>query len=208
MTRDFVIDRRAAGELLSTLLDRILKGLAQEGTINLNTEAVGIDSTIVKVHPYGTGAQKKGGPQSIGKSRGGWTTKIHTVAAHDRTAITFSLSPRQAHDAPTGCELLAGVGPQPEKRFLVMDRAYEGNQTRQLALELGYTPVVPPKTNRKTPWDDNRQMYKRRNQVERLFPRLKRYRRIFSRYDKLDLIYIGFITLVLTTEAPRSVNRP
>ncbi len=90
----------------------------------------------------------------------------------------------------------------------MMDRAYEGNQTRQLALELGYTPVVPPKSNRKTPWDYNRQMYKRRNQVERLFPRLKRYRRIFSRYDKLDVIYIGFITLVLITEALRSVNRP
>ena len=45
---------------------------------------------------------QKGGPQSIGKSRGGWTTKIHTVAAHDRTAITLSLSPGQAHDAPTG----------------------------------------------------------------------------------------------------------
>ena len=138
------------------VLDRILKGLAQEGIINLNTEAVGIDSTIVKVHPDGTGTLKKGGPQSIGKSRGGWTTKIHMVADDDRTAITFSLSPGQAHDAPAGRELLAGVGPQPEKRFLVMDRAYEGNQTRQLALELGYTPVVPPKSNRKTPWDYNR----------------------------------------------------
>ena len=51
-------------------------------------------------------------------------------------------------------------------------------------------------------------MHKRRNQVERLFPRLKRYRRIFSRYDKLDLIYIGFITFALITEALRSVNRP
>ena len=90
----------------------------------------------------------------------------------------------------------------------MMDRAHEGNQTRQLALVLGYTPVVPPKSNRKTPWDYNRQMYKRRNQVERLFRRLKRYRRIFSRYDKLDVIYIGFITLVLITEALRSVNRP
>ena len=89
-----------------------------------------------------------------------------------------------------------------------MDRAYEGNQTRQLVLELGYTPVVPPKTNRKTPWVYNRQMYKRRNQVERLFRQLKEYRRIFSRYDKLDVIYIGFITFVLITEALRRVNRP
>ena len=62
------------------VLDRILKGLAQEGAINLDTEAVGIDSTIVKVHPDGTGTPQKGGPQSIGKSRGGWTTKIDIVA--------------------------------------------------------------------------------------------------------------------------------
>ena len=89
-----------------------------------------------------------------------------------------------------------------------MDRAHEGNQTRQLVPDFGYTPVVPPKSNRKTPWDYNRQMYKRRNQVERLFRRLKRYRRIFSRHDKLDVIYIRFITLVLITEALRSVNRP
>ena len=89
-----------------------------------------------------------------------------------------------------------------------MDRAYESDETRQLALELGYTPVVPPKSNRKTPWDYNRQMYKRRNQVERLFRWLNRYRRIFSRYDKLNVIYIGFITFVLITEALRSVNRP
>ena len=89
-----------------------------------------------------------------------------------------------------------------------MDRAYESDETRQLALELGYTQVVPPKSNRKTPWDYNQQMHKRRNEVERLFRRLNRYRRIFSRYDKLDVIYIGFITFVLITEALRSVNRP
>ena len=89
-----------------------------------------------------------------------------------------------------------------------MDRAYEGDETRQLALEPGYTPAVPPKSNRKTPWDYNRQMHKRRNQVERLFRRRNRYRHIYSRYDKLDVIYIGFFTFVLITEALRSVNRP
>src|SRR6266705_3790186 len=48
------------------------------------------------------GGSKKNGPQAIGKSRGGWTTKIHMVAADARTAITFALSPGQAHDAPEG----------------------------------------------------------------------------------------------------------
>src|SRR4029453_4875341 len=54
---------------------------------------------------------KKNGPQSIGKSRGGWSTKIHMVAADARTAITFALSPGEAHDAPEGREAAALVGP-------------------------------------------------------------------------------------------------
>ena len=59
---------------------------------------------------------KKNGPQAIGKSRGGWTTKIHLVAANARTAITFALSPDQASDAKAGRELLAGLGPLPAPR--------------------------------------------------------------------------------------------
>lgn len=74
-----------------------------------------------------------------------------------------------------------------------MDKAYEGEQTRQLALSLGYQPVVPPKANRLQPWDYDAQLYRRRNEVERLFRRLKAFRRIFSRFDKLDIIFCGFI---------------
>ena len=66
-----------------------------------------------------------------GKSRGGWTTKIHMVAADARTAITFSLSPGQAHDAPEGRKLLNRLGQQHDNPSLLMDRAYEGNETRQ-----------------------------------------------------------------------------
>lgn len=84
-----------------------------------------------------------------------------------------------------------------------MDRAYEGDDTRQLALDLGYQPVVPPKSNRLTPWQYNRALYKRRNEVERFFRRLKGYRRIFSRFEKLDLLFIGFLLFVLIVEALR-----
>ena len=95
--------------------------------------------------------------------------------------------PGQDHDAPHGRALLKGVGPQPEGRFLVADRADEGDQTRQLAFDLDYTPVIPPKSNRKQPWAYDREAYKKRNEVERLIRRLKGYRRVFSRYDKLDI---------------------
>ena len=188
-------------------LTRVLSGLATEGIINLEVETYSPHSTIVKVHPDAAGAQKNG-PQAIGKSRAALTTKIHLLAADDRTAVTFTLSPGQDHDAPHGRALLKGVGPQPEGRFLVTDRAYEGDETRQLAFDLDYTPVIPPKSNRKQPWAYDREAYKKRNEVERLIRRLNRYRRVFSRYDKLDIVYTGFITLVLIIEALRNVNTP
>jgi transposase len=119
------------------------------------------------------------------------------VAADARTAITFSLSPGQAHDAPEGRALLEHLGRPSRPIHLLMDRAYEGDETRQLALELGFIPVVPPKSNRIDPWEYNRELYKRRNEVERLFRRLKGYRRIFSRFEKLDVMFIGFICFAL-----------
>ncbi len=119
------------------------------------------------------------------------------VAADARTAIAFALSPGQAHDAPAGRKLLQKIGHQQLQLFLVADRAYEGNETKQLAHQLGYQPVIPPKTNRKHPWTYNQKIYKRRNEIERLFRRLKGYRRIFSRFDKLDIIYLTFITFAL-----------
>jgi transposase len=65
---------------------------------------------------------------------------------------------------------------------VIMDRAYEGNETRQLVLALDMVPVVPPKSNRVDPWRYDRTLYKKRNEIERLFRRLKGYRRIFSRF--------------------------
>jgi transposase len=84
-----------------------------------------------------------------------------------------------------------------------MDRAYEGDETRQLALDLGFIPVVPPKCNRLVPWEYDRVMYRRRNEVERLFRRLKGFSRIFSRFDKLDSVFVAFIHFALIVEALR-----
>ena len=122
--------------------------------------------------------------------------------------MTFSLSLGQAHDAPQGRKLLRRLGSQRGDLSIVMDRAYEGNETRQLALELGFAPVVPPVSTRVDPWEYNKELYKRRNEVERLFRRLKGFRRIFSRFDKLDVLFLGFILVALIFDALRSVNTP
>jgi transposase len=114
--------------------------------------------------------------------------------------IAFSLSSGSAHDAPEGRKLLANIGPK-HKRPLLMDRAHEGDETRELAVLQGFTPVVPPKSNRKNPLQYDKQLYKRRNEIERLFLRLKRFRKVFTRYDKLDVIFTGVIPVALIYEA-------
>jgi transposase len=186
----------------SGAMDRVFEKLQLEQIVRIRIEAFSLDSTSVKVHPDGTGALKKNGPQSIGKSRGGWTTKIHMVAADARTAITFALSPGNAHDAPEGRELLRDLGSFPGMP-VIMDRAYEGNETRQLVLALDMVPVVPPKSNRVEPWRYDRALYKKRNEIERLFRRLKGYRRIFSRFEKLDCVFLAFLCFALIVEALR-----
>lgn len=126
---------------------------------------------------------------------------IYVVAASDRDGVMFALPAGNCGDAPEGRALLRRLGPVNQPVYLLMDRAYEGDDTRALAAELGYIPVVPPKSNRKNPWDYDKQLYRQRNQVERLFRRLKRFRRIFTRYDKLDVVFLSFVYFALIVDA-------
>ena len=114
----------------------------------------------------------------------------------------FALSAGNWGEAPEGRALLRQLGPVDHPVYFLMDQAYEGDETRALAEELGYNiPIVPPKSNRKNPWNYDKQLYKQRNQVERLFRRLKRFRRVFTRDDKLDIIFLSFVYLVLIVDA-------
>jgi len=79
-----------------------------------------------------------------------------------------------------------------------MDRACEDDVARQLAADLGFRPVVPPKSSRIAPWGCDRKAYRR----------LKGFRRVFSRYDRVDVIFLGFIVFALVVDALRSVNMP
>jgi hypothetical protein len=109
------------------VLDRVFAALQQEQIIRIKIEALSLDSTIVKVHPDGTGAVKKG-PQAIGRSRGGWTTKIHMVAADARTAVTFSLSPGQHGDGPCGRELMRTLPFPDAPTALIMEGPTKGTK--------------------------------------------------------------------------------
>jgi transposase len=119
--------------------------------------------------------------------------------------MTFSLSAGNDHDASASRALLEELGPMPAGLPMLMDRAYEGDETRQLVLDLGMIQVVPPKSNRLTPWEYDRALHKKRNEIERLFRRLEGFRRIFSRFEKLDVVFRAFLNFALIVEALRLV---
>jgi transposase len=92
------------------------------------------------------------------------------------------LTPGQAGDAPEGRRLIqAMVGPQEAGQVaLLMDSAFEGNATQELAWQLGFVPVVPPNPKRCQRHKLDKALYRRRNEVERMFRRLKSWRRVFT----------------------------
>ena len=135
------------------------------------------------------------------------------VAADDRTPLIFSLSPGQARDAPEGRKLLRRMGPPEGVPDILMDWAYRETQranrrrnwdTRRWFRRKRTVPIPGSTIRRCT----GRRLYRRRNEVERLFRRLKGFRRVFTRYDKLDALYLGFILFAIIFDALRSVNTP
>jgi transposase len=152
--------------------------------------------------------QEKNGKQAIWKSRGGWNTKIHAVTAGSTRVVGFLLSGWNVPNAQAGRLLMETLGKQETTINLLMDRAYEDNTTRLTAWGLKFNSVVPPKSNRKKSWEYDRELYKRWNEVERFFRRLKAYRGIGTRYDKLALMFTAFIWLACICILLRSVNMP
>ena len=120
------------------VLAAVFERWRDRGLVASGTETAMLDSTSVKVYADGTGGLKNG-PQSIGRSRGGLTTKLHLLALDERWAWSFSLSAGHRHDAPEE----RSEAPEASE---TMDRAYEDDQTRRVVEERGATPVVPPRT--------------------------------------------------------------
>ena len=115
------------------------------------------------------------------------------VSADDKTIVEMHLSGGNKHDAPEGRSSIEKIGREYQGVPYLMDKAYEGDKTRNLAFIYGHETIVPPKKNRLDPWEYDTELYKQRNIIERLFRWLKEFRKVFTRYDKLDSMYLSFI---------------
>jgi transposase len=139
---------------------------------------------------------------------GGLTTKIHLMAAGDEWAVGFRLSGGNADDAAEGRLLMEEAGPIERPAAVLMDRAYADTKTRLTARGLWFKPVVPPKRNMKYQWEYDKELYKRRDEVERLFRRLTSFRAIATRYDKNDRSFFSSVWFALFLIALNYVNTP
>ena len=120
------------------------------------------------------------------------------VSADDQVLVEMRLSGGERHDAPEGRKSIETIGKNYEGVPLLMDKAYEGDETRGLARANGHEPIVPPKSNRTDPWEYDKEKYKKRNVVERLFRRIKGFRRVCTRYDKTDVMFMAFVQFAFT----------
>ena len=152
-----------------------------------------IDSTIVRAHPCAAGAQKSE-KQALGRSRGGFSSKIHITVDGLGNPLRFRLSPGQAHDINQASALLQGFAFQ----RVIADRGYAAQDFVNSLLERGIEVVIPPHPRAKEKRDYDKWLYRERHLVECFINKIKHFRRVFSRYEKLDTSYLGFLHLVGT----------
>jgi transposase len=140
------------------------------------------------------GGRKRGEQkQAVGRSRGGRNTKIHALADAKGRLIAILLTGGEAHDCPVAERLIRRV--KPPKRMLG-DKAYDSAELREELDERGTKPVIPNRSNRKQPYSFSKRLYKLRWRVESAFNRLKDFRRIATRYDRLARNYLASVCLV------------
>ncbi len=140
------------------------------------------------------GGRRKRGAfiHAIGRSRGGRTTKVHAITDQCGRPVAFTITPGNTHDL-VGAGALLQRAPLPRK--LIADRAYDARKLRDWLAARGCEAVIPPNPTRKHPHTYDAEAYKTRNLIERMFCRLKDFRRIATRYDKRADTYLSSVLL-------------
>jgi transposase len=151
-----------------------------------------------RLHPrqsasLGLGRKKGEQNQAIGRSRGGRNTKIHAIADAKGRLLSILLSGGEAHDCPPAKRLIRRTK---AARKLLGDKAYDSAELRQWLEDRGTKAVVPNRSNRKQPFSFDKKSYKQRHRIENAFCRLKDFRRIATRYDRLARNFLASVCLV------------
>ncbi len=158
-------------------------------------QSILIDSTVIRAHPCAAGAAESSPEaEALGRSRGGFGTKIHAITDGLGNPLDFVLTGGQAHDA-SQAEALLGLTPEGAEAF-IGDKGYDSDAFVQAIEARSMEAVIPSRSNRTEPRKVDWFVYKERHLIECFFNKIKHYRRIFSRFEKLARNYMGMLRFV------------
>jgi transposase len=145
--------------------------------------------------------------EALGRSQGGFSTKIHVRAEGGGKPITFMLTPGQRHETQAfealmeqGAVKRSGAGrPRLRPGRVVGDKGYSSGKIRAYLRRRGIRITIPRRKDEKHRGTFDRAIYRLRNQVERLFNRLKQFRRVATRYEKRAENYLAVVVIAAMT---------
>ena len=196
--------RWTAAGVWQRVLEELQREAESEG--NLDWETHHVDGTIVRAHQHAAGALGGQEHEALGRSRGGFSTKIHLRAEGGGKPIAFVLSGGERHESLYVGQVLdlgrvrrAGAGrPRSRPLSLVGDKGYSYSSVRRALVRRGIRAVIPRRANQR-PLDGRHRfdtaLYRERNRIERLVGCLKQSRRIATRFEKRAAHFLAMLTL-------------
>ena len=193
--------RWTASGVWRKVLDELQKDA--DGRGNLDRSRHFSDGSSVRAHQHAAGARGGRQDETLGRSRGGFSTKFHVRAEGSGKPVAFVLSPGQRHEAKLfeplmevgAVERLGAGRPDLHPERVVGDRGYSYDRIREYLARRGIPAVIPLRSDQGRDPMFDRENYRERNKVERLVGRLKQWRRIATRYDKRAASYLAMLTL-------------
>ena len=144
-----------------------------------------IDGTIIRAHKHAAGARGGQDKESLGRSCGGFTCKIHAKVDGLGMPLNFIITPGQAHDIGQAENLIGNESCD----AVIADRGYDSDPFRHHLLQNQIQPIIPGRKSRLVPVEYDKHTYKERNAMERFFGRMKEYRGIATRYNKTAVMF-------------------
>ena len=171
--------------------------------LSLNQQGVlrFVDASHLKVHQDAHGGSGGREAQAIGHTRGGANSKLHAMVDGKGRLVKAILTAGQVNDARIGPDLVGGV----RGVRIVCDKGYDSKAIRQAASRSGSFSCIPRRSGCLEPAPFHKGYYRKRHHVENFFQRIKRLRRIATRYDKLATVYFNFILLAAALDWIRSL---
>lgn len=158
--------------------------------VDADMEWVMMDSTIVRAHSSCTGFYQE--REALGKSKGGFTTKIHILADALGNPLKFILTAGQRNDITQAITLIETI----KNSSVLADKGYDSNDVIEHLKKNNCKIVIPPRANRKEKRLYDKVLYQERNVIERLIGKMKHFRRIACRFDKSASSFLAFLYFV------------